>query len=201
LRSYRAVHLPEHLEPNQLAKLLASCDRETAIGARNYAVLILLAHVGLRASEVIHLTLHDINWRGGEFCIKGKGGKQSFMPLPTDVGKAISDYVIHYRPKVEHSHVFLNTRAPFQPFNNPSTVSSIVREQLHCADIETTSKGAHLLRYTAATNCLRNGGSLYEVCELLRHFSIDTTATYAKIDYERLSQLAMPWPIWEADHV
>jgi len=123
LRSYRAAHLPEYLEPAQLTKLLKSCDRQTATGARNYAVLFLLAHIGMRASEVINLTLQDINWRCGEFRIKGKGGKQSVMPLPNDVGKAISDYIIHYRPNVKRPYVFQSTKAPFQPLNNPSTVS------------------------------------------------------------------------------
>lgn len=145
LKAYRAAHLPEYLEPEQLTKLLESCDRQTAIGARNYAVLSLLAYIGLRASEVINLTLQDINWRCGEFIIKGKGGKKSVMPLPNDVGKSITDYLIHYRPEVKDPHVFLATRAPFHQLNNPSTVSSIVRRQLALADIETTSKGAHLL--------------------------------------------------------
>jgi integrase/recombinase XerD len=113
------------------------------------------------------------------------------MPPPNDVGESISNYVTHYRPEVNSSHVFLSTRAPFQLLNNPSTVSTIVRRQLAVAGIETTSKGAHLLRYTVATNCIRNHGSLYEACELLRHFSIDTTATYSKVDFERLSELAM----------
>ncbi len=202
LSSYRAVHLPEYLVPNELAELLQSCDQQTATGARNYALLLLLARIGLRASEVINLTLQDINWRCGEFNIKGKGGKKSIMPLPNEVGEALSEYVIHFRPKVNNPYLFLNTRAPFQQFNNPSTVSSIVRRQLYAAGIETTSKGAHLLRYTVATHCLNNGGSLFEACELLRHFSIDTTATYAKVDHGRLSQLAMPWPMsQETSHV
>jgi len=195
LKAYRAAHLPEYLEQNQLTKLLESCDQQSAAGSRNYAVLLLLARVGLRASEVINLTLQDIDWHCGEFCIKGKGGQRSIMPLPSDVGESISNYVIHYRPEVKNSHVFLSTRAPFQQLNNPSSVSTIVRRQLAIAGIETTSKGAHLLRYTVATNCMRNHGSLYEACELLRHFSIDTTATYAKVDFERLSELAMAWPI------
>ena len=151
---------------------------------------------------MIHLTLQDINWRGGEFSIKGKGGKRSIMPLPSHVGESISNYVINFRPEVKNLHVFLSTRAPFQQLNHPSTVSTIVRRQLAVSGIETTSKGAHLLRYTVATNCMRNHGSLYEACELLRHFSIDTTATYAKVDFERLSELAMPWPtLQEVIHV
>ena len=202
LKSYRAAHLPEYLEPAQITKLLESCNRQTATGARNYAVISLLAYIGLRASEVINLTLQDINWRCGEFTIKGKGGKQAVMPLPNNVGKAITDYVIDYRPKVKEPHVFLATKAPFQQLNNPSTISSIVRRQLEIAGIKTTIKGAHLLRYTAATNCLRNKGSLFEACELLRHFSIDTTAIYAKVDFERLSELAIPWPTFqEVNHV
>lgn len=202
LSSYRAAHLPEYLETDQLTTLLKSCDRQSATGVRNYAVLLLLARIGLRASEVIKLTLQEINWRAGEFSIRGKGCKRSVMPLPNDVGEALSDYIVNYRPKTKTPRVFLNTRAPFQQFSNPSTVSSIVRRQLASAGIETTSKGAHLLRYTVATHCLKNGGSLYEACELLRHFSIDTTAIYAKLDYEQLSQLAMPWPtLREVNHV
>jgi integrase/recombinase XerD len=194
IKAYRAAHLPEYLEQNHLTELLESCDQQSATGSRNYAVLSLLGLVGLRASEVINLRLQDIDWRSGEFCIRGKGRKLSIMPLPSDVGESISNYLIHYRPKVNNPHVFLSTRAPFQQLNNPSTVSTIVRRQLAFSGIETRSKGAHLLRYTVATNCIRNHGSLYEACELLRHFSIDTTATYAKVDFERLTALAMPWP-------
>lgn len=197
LPGYRAVHLPEYLEVDQLTKLLKSCDQKTVVGSRNLAVLLLLCRVGVRASEVMNLKLKDIDWRIGEFTILGKGGRQSVMPLLNEVGEAISDYLANYRPRNRSPYVFLTIRPPHRKFNNPSTVSTIVQRQLETAGIKTTAKGAHLLRYTAATNCLRNGGSLYEVSELLRHLSIDTTAIYAKVDIERLSQLALPWPASE----
>ena len=176
IRAYRSAHLPEYLDCTKLGELLMSCETVSAKGSRNYAILLLLVKIGFRASEVINLLLQDINWRIGVLKITGKGGKSSNMPLPSEVGEALSNYITRFRPKSTSRHVFLSTRAPFRKLSHASTISTIVRRQLHTAGIETECKGAHLMRYTAATLCLKNGGSLLDACELLRHFSIDTTA-------------------------
>ncbi len=195
LRGYRVSHLPEYLDSQQLDQLFNSCNRDTEKGSRNYAILLLLGRVGLRASEIIKLSKQDINWQDGEFLIKGKGGKQCVMPLPNDVGEALAGYLIKFRSTTSEKCFFTSVKAPFKCLSNPSTISCIIQRLLESLRIETTAKGAHLLRYTAAKNCLRNGGSLYEVSELLRHSSIDTSAIYAKIDYKNLELLAMEWPI------
>jgi len=192
--SVRSSHLPEFLSATQCRKLLSSCHRDTAVGNRNYAILLILMRLGLRASELINLTLDEINWESGEIIIHGKGNKTATLPLPQDVGDAIVSYLESSRPVCNSRHLFVGSRAPFNKFNHPSCISSIVSRSLAQAKIMTQLKGAHLLRYTTAHDCIDHGASLFEVAGLLRHSNIDMAAKYIKIDFSRLKNIAQPWP-------
>jgi site-specific recombinase XerD len=191
---WRAQHLPEFLEQKDVILLLKSCDRRTKKGMRNYALLLLFVRLGLRASEALQLSLDDIDWKHGIVLIRGKGPKEAKLPLPSDVGEALVAYIKRVRPLCKSRRIFLRSRAPYRELNNASSVSTIVRRALLTAHLAPKHKGAHLLRYTAATECLRQGATLFEVGELLRHRSIDTTAIYAKVDINRLGELAPSWP-------
>jgi len=193
--SYRAAHLPVFLVKSEVKQLLKACDRRTATGRRNYAMLLLLVRLGLRASEVINLSLDDINWDLGELDIRGKGRKHRGLPLPDDVGYALASYLRYARPKSIDRQVFISSRVPYRGFSNPSNVSSIVRRTLNVAGLNPKQMGAHLLRYTAATETLSRGATLFEIGQLLGHCSVDTTALYTKIDVAGLRELAQPWPI------
>lgn len=186
--------VPSHLSGRELAHLLKCHKGTSPVLRRNYAMLLLLARLGLRASEVATLTLDDIDWKHGEFTIQAKGNKQTQLPLPNDVGKALVDYLKHGRPNCPYRNVFISPRAPYRPLKSGS-VSSIVNRAIQRAGLNPRNKGAHLLRHTLATECLRKGATLTEVGEILRHHSIDTTAIYAKVDFTRLRILAMPWPV------
>jgi integrase len=175
-------------------QILKRCDRKTSIGRRNYAMLLLLARLGVRAGEVIRLSLEDIDWDSGQIAIRGKGGKLAPLPLPPDVGAALAAYLRRDRPHSASRRVFLRHRAPITSFANPSTISTIVRRALKHAGVESAHKGAHVLRHSLATSLLRQGGSLDEMGELLRHPSPNTTTIYAKVDVTALHTLAMPWP-------
>lgn len=201
IRATRAAHLPEYLEPQQVRQLLASCHRNTPKGSRNYAILLLLVRMGLRSSEVMSLTKEDINWRSGEITIRGKGSKISRMPLPYDVGEAIVQYLQKYRPKVNHQMLFVSTKAPYKGLSHPSSISTIVCMSLMSANLQTQSKGSHLLRYTIATECMRNGATLFQTSELLRHTSMDTTALYTKVDSQKLTCVLHCWPTTQAKEV
>ena len=185
--------IPSHLSADELKHLLKSNKGTIPVLRRNYAMLVLLARLGLRASEVANLTLDDIDWEHGELTIQGKGNKQARLPLPNDVGNAIVDYLKRARPPCPYRNVFISPRPPHRPLKN-SSVSSIVNRAIQRARLNPQNKGAHLLRHTLATECLRKGATLGEVGEILRHQSIDTTAIYAKVDFTRLTTLAMPWP-------
>ncbi len=191
---WRGQHLPEFLEQKDVVSLLKSCNRKTKKGIRNYALLLLFVRLGLRASEVMRLLLDDIAWEQGILLIRGKGRKAAKLPLPQDVGKALVAYIKRARPHCKSRQLFLRSRAPYRGLIRSSSVSTIVRRALIAADLNPKRKGAHLLRYTAATECLRQGATLCEVGELLRHRSIDTTAIYAKVDLTRLGELAQSWP-------
>jgi site-specific recombinase XerD len=195
LPAWRAAHLPEFLTQPQVKRLLNTCDRRTIKGLRNYAILLLIVRLGLRASEVLYLSLDDINWQQGEIEICGKRGKHRLLPLPSDVGEALTAYLRRARPNVEIRQVFIRTRAPYRGLRNPSNISSIVNRALLAAGLNPQQHGAHLLRYTAATESLRNGATLFEIGDLLGHSSVDTTALYTKVDIERLKQLSQPWPV------
>ena len=194
--SCRSDHrIPSHLSGRELAHLLKCHKGTSPVLRRNYALLLLLARLGLRASEVAKLTLDDIDWEHGEITIQAKGNKQTHLPLPKEVGKALVDYLKYARPNCPYRDLFISPRAPYRPLKNGSVVSSIVNRAIQRAGLNPQHKGAHLLRHTLATECLRKGATLTEVGEILRHHSIDTTAIYAKVDFTRLRALAMPWPV------
>jgi site-specific recombinase XerD len=186
--------LPRFLPAAAVEKLLKRCGRKTAVGRRNHAILLLLARLGVRAGEVIKLSLDDLDWASGQITIHGKGGRSAQLPLPADVGAALAAYLRRDRPPSGSRRVFLRHRAPITGFANSSTLSSIVRRALKHAGIESAHTGAHVLRHSLATSMLRRGGSLDEIGELLRHQSPNTTAIYAKVDVAALHTLALPWP-------
>jgi integrase/recombinase XerD len=183
--------LPRDLTAKQVAALLASCDRRTAMGRRDYAILVLLGRLGLRAVEVSALRLDDIDWRAGEIVVRGKGRTEARLPLPPDVGRAIAAYLRRGRPRRPEREVFLRTCAPMRGLTRDG-VGEVVRAASERAGLG--SFGSHRLRYTAGTQMLRAGASLPEVAQVLRHRSVATTTIYAKVDHRALRELAMPWP-------
>jgi integrase len=189
--SWRLVGVPKGWDPMQLRRLLRSCDRRRHSGLRDYAVLLLLARLGLRAGEVAALQLEDIGWRDGELVVRGKGRREARLPLPADVGEALSGYLRAARPPTSSRHVFVTTRAPHAGVSR-SAVTALV--QRHCVLAGLDACGAHRLRHTAASAMLRAGSSLDDIAQVLRHRSVDTTAIYAKIDRRALRALARPWP-------
>ena len=186
--------LPRFLLANEVERILTSCDRETAVGRRNYAILLLLARLGLRAGEVVGLSLDDIDWSTSQLIIRGKGGKSAPLPLARDVGQALADYLRVDRPRCGTRRVFIRSRVPYVGLGNASTISALVMRALTHAGVEAPHKGAHVLRHSLATSLLRQGGSLDEIGKLLRHQSPNTTAIYAKFDLTALDTLALPWP-------
>jgi site-specific recombinase XerD len=186
--------VPKFLPAGTVQRVLDHCERDTADGKRNYAVLLLLARLGLRACEIVALSLDDIDWDNGRLTIRCKGGRWAQLPMPADVGDAIAIYLRSGRPRCVCRHVFLRHRAPIHGFAHSGTVSTIVMRALIRAGIDSVRKGAHLFRHTLATDLLRQGASLDEIGELLRHRSPNTTALYAKVDLTALRTLALPWP-------
>jgi len=186
--------LPKTISPSQVQRLLEGCDRRSATGCRDFAILLLLARLGLRASEVVDLQLADIDWDEGSINIRGPAQRCDCLPLPADVGEAIADYLRQGRPKCAVRSVFLRSRAPRRALRGPSAVSCLVCRALRRADIDSPVKGAHLLRHSLATQMLGSGASLNEIAEILRHRNPQTTTIYAKVDLASLHALALPWP-------
>ncbi len=186
--------LPAFLRPDQVKRVLRLCDRGSAAGRRDYAMLLLLARLGLRIGEVAALTLDSINWQDGILTIRGKGGRWSQMPLPQDVGEAIVDYLEHGRPRCPDRHIFVCTKAPWRGFRGASRISTIASRALARARIVHPRAAGHIFRHALATEMLRRGASLAEIGRLLRHQHPDTTRIYAKVDLTALRRLAMPWP-------
>lgn len=189
---WRGGGLPRALPEGQVSAVLGACDRQTAVGARDYAVVVLLARLGLRACEAAALELDDIDWRAGTVTVRGKGRRDEQLPLPSDAGQALAGYLRDGRPAGAASRrVFLASRAPGGGLS-AGAVKGIVRQRCRAAGL--APFGSHRLRHTAATQMLRAGSPLAEVGQVLRHRSPATTAIYAKVDHAALSQLAMPWP-------
>lgn len=188
----RGSSLPRAVGTATVERLLVSCDRRRAIGRRDYAVLVLLSRMGLRAGEVAGLELDDIHWRDGEMVVHGKGRRDERLPLPADVGEALAGYLARGRPRTGCRRVFVRVRAPFEGLG-VSTISAIVYRACDRAGLPRV--GAHRLRHTTATELLRHGASLSEVGQVLRHHgSAQTTAIYARVDRQALGALVVAWP-------
>ena len=195
IRRWRQAALPTYLSAEQVRRVLECCDRRTAIGRRDFAILLLLARLGLRANEVATLTLDDFDWRCGQLLINGKGRQRTQMPLPPDVGAAVANYLREGRPKSDSRRVFLRQDAPHVGFASSPAVYMIANAALKRAGIQGFAHmGAHLFRHSLATELLRSGASLTEIGQLLRHRDHDTTRLYAKVDIDTLRGVSAAWP-------
>lgn len=188
----RRSPLPHGISRTEARALLASCDRRTALGRRDHAIILTLLRLGVRRSELAAVTLDDLDWRAGEVVIHGKGGRRDRLPLPAEVGAAIAGYLRRGRPDSSRRELFLRARAPFDPID-AGTVSSTVRRACRRGGI--VSMGAHRLRHTMACQMIDAGVPLTQIGQVLRHQSLQSTAIYARVDVERLRGLAAPWPI------
>jgi integrase/recombinase XerD len=186
--------LPRAITKEQVDQLLASMHRRTAMGRRDYAILLLLARLGLRSSEIVFLELDDIDWNLGQLSVRGKRGQCKKLPLPADVGEAIAAYLRRGRPESTCRRVFLRDKAPLCGFKGPTGVGSIVRHSLQRAGIDAPTHGTHQFRHGLAAEMLRQGASLGEIGEILGHRHPQTTTIYAKVDIDALRTLALPWP-------
>jgi integrase/recombinase XerD len=186
--------IPRAIAPDKVRRLLASIDRTTPIGRRDYAILLILARLGLRAGEVVSLELEDIDWRAAKLTVRSKCDERREMPLRADVGKAIAAYLRRGRPRCSSRRVFLRTKAPIGGFRGTSGVGSIVRSRIQQTGIEAPTTGAHQFRHGLAKEMLRHGGSLAEIGAVLGHRRADTTRIYSKVDLSALHALAQPWP-------
>ncbi len=190
---WRQTTPPKWLPDEDVERVLNCCDRHAATGQRDYAILLLLARLGLRAGEVRLLELGDIRWEAAEISVRGKGPRRKRFPLPGDVGEAIAAYLKNARPRCDSRRVFLRAVAPCRGLG-PSTVGTIVSAALRRAGLNPPMKGAYLFRHSLATHMLRHGATLTEIGQILHHAHPDTTSIYAKVDIDGLRGLAMPWP-------
>lgn len=192
---WRLSALPRYLPPADVERMIASCDMTTLAGLRDRAILLLLARLGLRAGDVLGLRLDDVDWVEATLRVHGKGRRDVRLPLPQDAGDALLAYLERRCPGRPEPRVFLRSFAPYCPLVDSTCISSIVRRALDRAGIlSPPSRGANLLRHSAATTLLRNGATLDAVSALLRHRSPDTTAHYAKVDLPMLLGVVQPWP-------
>jgi integrase len=187
----RRSSLPRGITGATAQALLEGCDRRTGIGRRDYAMIILMVRLGLRAGETSRLRLDDIDWRAGDLIVRGKGAREDRLPLATDVGEAIAGYLKRGRPRSDRRELFLRARAPFAPVAS-ATVRSTVRRV--CRHAGVPEIGAHRLRHTAACQMIVAQVPLVQIAGVLRHESLQSTALYARLDVEQLRQVAAPWP-------
>jgi site-specific recombinase XerD len=191
---WRFATVPKAIAPEQVTRLLQSCDQDRPTGQRDYTILLLLARLGLRPGEVVAMTLDDLDWEVGELNVRGKGGQRDRLPLPHDVGQALATYLSQVRPRCSTRRVFIGMRAPYRGFASSVAICTIVRRALERAELEPPCKGAHILRHSLATNLLHAGASMAEISDVLRHRQPQTTEIYAKVNRMALGELAQPWP-------
>jgi site-specific recombinase XerD len=176
--------------------VIAATDRSTLTGRRDYAVLLLLARLGLRAGEIVLLELDDIHWRTGEIVIRGKGRVVEPLPLLADIGEALARYLCEDRRANTSRRVFQRVYPPHVGLTGPAAIGHIVRRALARAGVRRSGRGAaHLFRHGLATHMIQRGASLTEISEVLRHRSLNSTAVYAQVSFEALRTVARPWPV------
>lgn len=188
---WRDTGVPRAIPAEDVQRLLDSCDRSDPVGVRDYAILMLVARLGLRSAEVARLEFDDIDWRTGQIRLLGKASRQDGMPLPWDVGAALSVHLSQPRPVTQLRRVFLAAKAPTRPIP-PGMVSDVTHRACDRAGL--TRIGPHRLRHTLATEMLRRGAKIVEISQVLRHRDLATTAIYAKVDFATLRGIAQPWP-------
>lgn len=195
IRTWRLASLPAYLSSGQVQQVLNACDRRSAIGRRDYGILLMLARLGLRANEIATLTLDDIDWQAGQISVQAKGRQRAQLPLLHEVGTAIAAYLRDGRPRSDSRRLFLRDLAPHVGFASSGGISLIATLALKRAGIvDVAHKGSHLFRHSLATALLRAGASLTEIGQVLRHQDHDTTRIYAKVDMGALRMLGLPWP-------
>ncbi|BCZ84795.1 hypothetical protein PTKU64_84700 [Paraburkholderia terrae] len=192
---WRLATLPDSLTDSQLMGLVNSFDRTCPTGRRDYAIIRCLVDLGLRASEVASIQLNDLNWREGTLRIaKAKAKRTTLLPLPVETGRAIADYLRFGRPKTDNRALFVRHRAPRDEPVGPSLVRNAVRCAYARCGLAQRWTGTHVLRHSVASRLLREGASLKDIADLLRHRSVNTTTIYVKVDLPKLSTVALPWP-------
>ena len=193
---WRLSALPRYISVEEVQRVVQSCDTERPVGIRDHAILLLLARLGLRASDIVKLLVSDIDWTKSTLLVRGKSRHVSRLPLPQDVGDAILHYLVSGRVRnTTCEQLFLCTTAPYRPLSTPSIVSGIVQAAIVRSGIDKPpSSGAHLLRHSAATGWLREGIDLDTISTILRHGNADMTMHYAKVNVNALSELIVAWP-------
>lgn len=190
------ARLPRHLTPEQVEVLIGAVRTDTPTGRRNYAMVVLMARLGLRAPEVIAMRIDDINWHAGEIMVRGKGDRYDRVPLPPDVGEALADYIRHDRITVSRA-LFVTERAPHRPFKDGQILNNILKDAFAICGLKPPAPyvGSHVLRHSLAVNLVRRGASLEEIGDMLRHRSRASTMIYAKLDIDGLRSIVQPWPV------
>ena len=190
------ARLPRHLTAEQVETLLKAIRTDTSSGRRNYAMVLLIARLGLRAPEVIAVQIDDIDWRAGEIVVRGKGKRHDRVPLPPDVGEALTDYIKQDRRTASRA-LFVTERPPHDPFRDGQVLNCILRSAFARTGLKPPAPyvGSHILRHSLATNLIKQGAPLEEISDMLRHRSRASTMVYAKLDVDGLRSIAQPWPV------
>ena len=191
--SWSLASLPRYVSADAVQRIIDACDPAQPCGARDRAILLLLARLGLRGGDIVRMRLGDIDWTNARVGVAGKGRREVRLPLSQEVGDAVLAYLRGRRSVIACDRLFLRSRAPWRPLAQSSCVSAIVRRAIDRAGVSAPTHGAHLLRHSAATTMLREGISLPSIGVVLRHRSVETTAHYAKVDVELLRTVAQPW--------
>jgi site-specific recombinase XerD len=194
-RRWSHAALPQHLSDTDISRMLQCCADGTARSTRDYAILLLLSRLGLRAKEVASLQRHDVDWANGSLLIRtSKTHAERLLPLAQDVGEALLAYLRAGRPVTSFRHLFLAHTAPYRPLHTASAITKIVKRLLAKAGIARQASGAHLFRHTVATQLVNRGASFKDVADILGHHTLQTTGLYAKLALAALAQVALPWP-------
>lgn len=194
MANWSLCEVPQAISPESVKKILHHCPRDSAIGRRDYAILLLLSRLGLRSSEIVFLTLDCVDWDRGSLNFRAKGGVVMTLPIPADVGEALADYLANGRPQCSSRRLFIRQLAPMRGLGSQTTIATIVHTAIRRAGVQTLQCGTHQFRHALAINLLKGNATLKEIGSILGHRHAKTTRIYAKVDYTSLRPLCLPWP-------
>lgn len=188
----QATHLPSTLTVKQIESVLNCIDRNSPMGKRDYALLLLASRLGLRASDIRNLKIEDIYWETREIRITQMKTKEPLvLPLPTDVGWAIIDYLKNARPISEASEIFLRVVPPYISLKNPSNVLIRYMREANIPYTRLTHHGLHILRHSLATHMLDQDIDITTIQGVLGQLNIETTEKYIGINVRQLKECTL----------
>jgi site-specific recombinase XerD len=194
VQARKQTRIPSVWTGQELQKLIAAIDRGSPKGKRDYAIILLACCLGLRCTDIKSLRFENFRWENKKLVFtQSKTREPLSLPLTSEVGWAVIDYLKYGRPKIDSPYIFVKHLAPFGPFSEADHLHQLIKRYMELAHLPTLKKrrGMHSLRHTLASVLLENNTPLPVISDILGHINTDSTAVYLKVDIQKLRECCL----------